>query len=867
MVRSASRRHLVLSAMGTALLVGVTSPGAHGACLPIPDPALSSLETQAELSPRLGFSQAKRLLADPGIDDTRLRKASILAILSTASVALSRPDEVMQAVSDARKILDEMANSARDSPDIARLRNRLLLDEVLLAITPEEHAAAVSKLDRLIAQTPPMSAERACALIARSQKYSDLHEQERSASDALAAYRIAVEGRFIDARIDAATVLATAYRRSGLYDAAERMIREPVMLSEQRHRPSELAVALYAYSQILKGMRRYAEASAVALRARDAYREFADDFGEAMTDLMLCGIAVANRDYRPANLYCRPHDATFTTAHRQDLISANLAYRSRLALTRGDVAGADKLIERAFSLPGGIRSPAEEIELRESRAEVRRAQGRGQAAASDLLRVIAITRESSAAERARAITLLTASAQADELLATNKVLVAQTGRQQVEIQNHRLAQRLRVTVAGIVVTLASLFCYVYWSRARSVRAQAAEARVADLVRTTGILQRANERLATEPDLAVFLGHVLRELSATAGAAAAAVFENRIGSRHPALIASYPESMRTALLTAPATDAETSGDDAETWQALLAGKEIITLRAADIERSIPPEGRNWLRTIEYEGALAVPLLARDLADGFILLGFRHASQVDAVRMEFVKFLAQQAMIAIRLARLSEMMSRTAMLEERTRLARDLHDTMAQSFTGIYMQLQAASRYSESNRSLAAACIERAQTLARDGLREARQSVLALTAREKTMDLTAALTSIAQVTAAGTACPCTVTTAGESRPIDSLIGGNVVAICREAISNAQRYARATEIALEVIYDRDELRVRIEDNGDGFMVPEAGQSGFGLSGMQARGERIGGAVTITSEPGVGTTVAVRVPTESPPGGPRHP
>jgi signal transduction histidine kinase len=194
-------------------------------------------------------------------------------------------------------------------------------------------------------------------------------------------------------------------------------------------------------------------------------------------------------------------------------------------------------------------------------------------------------------------------------------------------------------------------------------------------------------------------------------------------------------------------------------------------------------------------------------------------------------------------------------------------MAQSFTGIYMQLQAASRYSESNRSLTAACIERAQTLARDGLREARQSVLALTAREKTMDLTAALTSIAQVTAAGTACPCTVTTAGESRPIDSLIGGNVVAICREAISNAQRYARATEIALEVIYDRDELRVRIEDNGDGFMVPEAGQSGFGLSGMQARAERIGGAVTITSEPGVGTTVAVRVPTESPPGGPRHP
>jgi signal transduction histidine kinase len=257
----------------------------------------------------------------------------------------------------------------------------------------------------------------------------------------------------------------------------------------------------------------------------------------------------------------------------------------------------------------------------------------------------------------------------------------------------------------------------------------------------------------------------------------------------------------------------------------------------------------------------------LADGFILLAFRHAIEIDPVRMEFIKFLAQQAMIAIRLTRLSEMMSRAAMLEERTRLARDLHDTMAQSFTGIYMQLQAASRYAESNQLLARACIERAQTLARDGLREARQSVLALTSRGKTMDVTAAVTAIAQVTSAGTACPCTVTTVGETRPIDSLIGGNVVAICREAISNAQRYAQATEIAITLTFAPGELGVCIQDNGEGFAVAEASQSGFGLTGMQARGERIGGTVTITSTPGTGTTVEVRVSTISQAGGPPNP
>jgi hypothetical protein len=191
------------------------APCVHGACLPVLDATLTSLEAQAELSPRVGFSQAKQLLADSSIDATPLRKASILAILSTASVALSRPEEVRQAVSEAREILDKIPGPVRDATEIMRIRNRLLLDEVLLAVTPEEHKAAIPKLDRLIESTPVMSAERACALIARSQKYSDLREQEKAASDAISAYRIAVEGNFVDARIDAATVLAAAYRRSG----------------------------------------------------------------------------------------------------------------------------------------------------------------------------------------------------------------------------------------------------------------------------------------------------------------------------------------------------------------------------------------------------------------------------------------------------------------------------------------------------------------------------------------------------------------------------------------------------------------------------------------------------------------------------
>jgi signal transduction histidine kinase len=825
-------------------------------CLPILDKTLSSLEAQVDLSPRSAFSQAKQLLGDGSNDDTPLRKASLLAILSSASVELSRPDEVRRAISEARETLRAFSPSASHDAEIKRILSRLLLDEAVLAVTPEQHRAAIPGLDQLIESTPMISEERACAMITRSQKHSDLHEQELAASDALTAYRIAVEGNFEDARIGAAIVLAIAYWRSGLYDAGERMIREPIELAEQGHRPSDLAVALYTYSQILVGMRRYPEASAVALRAREAYRQFSDPFGDALTGQALCHIEIEEGHYDEAARYCREHDATFAAAHRADLISMELAYQSRLSLMHGDIAGADRLIEKAFGLPSGFRSRAEDIELLESRARVRQAQGHDKAAAEDLLRVIAITRENSAAERARAITLLSASAEADRLLTANKLLVAQAERQQVEIQNHQLERRLRVTVGGIGAALASLFCYVYWSRARYERAHAAEARVADVMRTSGILRRANERLANETDLSAFMAHVLSELCSMAEADAAAVYESRSDSPHPVLIASHPDTRDRSLLeAADFTEHVLSAEDRQSWHALLAAKDVITLEGVD-QTPLPSQWTAWLKALEYQRALAIPLLAGDMADGFIVLAFRDSIRVDPVRMEFAKFLAQQAMIAIRLTRLSEMMSRTAMLEERTRLARDLHDTMAQSFTGIYMQLQAASRYAESNQSLARACIERAQTLARDGLREARQSVLALTSRGKTMDVTAAVSGIAQVTSAGTACPCTVTTLGESRPIDSLIGGNVVAICREAISNAQRYAQATEIAITVTFTPGELGLRIQDNGEGFAVPEASQSGFGLTGMQARGERIGGIVSIASTPGAGTTVEVRVP-----------
>jgi signal transduction histidine kinase len=391
------------------------------------------------------------------------------------------------------------------------------------------------------------------------------------------------------------------------------------------------------------------------------------------------------------------------------------------------------------------------------------------------------------------------------------------------------------------------------------REQAVERRMADAARANLILRRANDRLANEPELDAFVGHSLQELCVFLGAATAVVFEHEPGSETLKLNASYVHGSKTSQRpTFPwLSDSGRVSSDDELWQAMCSTRSVVTFEPFGRGPQCQTKIMEWMREQHFVEILNYPLTAGDAVVGFIGLCFTQPINADAMNHELANFLAQQTSIAFRAARLSDVARQASLLEERNRIARDLHDTMAQCFTGIFMQLQAASRYSESNHLLVRACIERAQTLARDGLREARQSVLALSSRGKTVDITAALTSIAQVTAAGTTCPCTVDVEGEPRPIDALIGGNLVAICREAISNAQRYATASEIALTVVYGPQELEISIRDNGQGFAVPEDSHSGFGLTGMQARAERIGAALTITSARHAGTSVTVRVRT----------
>jgi signal transduction histidine kinase len=224
------------------------------------------------------------------------------------------------------------------------------------------------------------------------------------------------------------------------------------------------------------------------------------------------------------------------------------------------------------------------------------------------------------------------------------------------------------------------------------------------------------------------------------------------------------------------------------------------------------------------------------------------------------LVQQATLAIQLTELSDNASRQAsegaVLEERNRLAREIHDTLAQGFTGIVIQLEAAEdTLAEDEKEAALAHLARARELARDSLAEARRSVQALRplALERD-DLPGALRRSVEQLTAGTAISIEVVISGLPVTLSEQVENELLRIGQEAVNNAVKHAGATAVMVELSYETNGVTLMIQDNGRGFDSHQPAP-GFGLAGMRERANRIGAEIMIDSQPGGGTTVCCRV------------
>ncbi|MDV2997735.1 MAG: Serine/threonine-protein kinase PknD [Chroococcidiopsis sp. SAG 2025] len=204
---------------------------------------------------------------------------------------------------------------------------------------------------------------------------------------------------------------------------------------------------------------------------------------------------------------------------------------------------------------------------------------------------------------------------------------------------------------------------------------------------------------------------------------------------------------------------------------------------------------------------------------------------------------------------------SILEERNRMAREIHDTLAQAFTGILAQVGAANQVLTDDLEATGAHLDLIKELARTGLVEARRSVVAL--RPQLLEsgsLQSALHRlVAQHRTAATDTTLYYEIEGAAYSLPAEVESNLLRMGQEALTNAIRHANADEIRVELIYDHDRFCLRVKDNGQGFGVGSIQSSdGFGLLGMSERAERIGAQLTIRSQPGRGTEIVVTVSRE---------
>jgi signal transduction histidine kinase len=206
-------------------------------------------------------------------------------------------------------------------------------------------------------------------------------------------------------------------------------------------------------------------------------------------------------------------------------------------------------------------------------------------------------------------------------------------------------------------------------------------------------------------------------------------------------------------------------------------------------------------------------------------------------------------------------RALMVEERNRIARDIHDTLAQGFTGVVVQLNAAEAMLAADPARSREHIATARELARASLEEARRSVWALRPADAQREgLAAGLERGARTLTAGTGIEIVMTARGAGRGIGVEAEWEVLRVGLEAVTNAVRHSGCRRITLRLSRGARVLRLEVEDDGKGGIIEGApdGAGGLGLVGIRERAERLGGRLEVQSPPGGPTCVVLAIPGE---------
>lgn len=283
---------------------------------------------------------------------------------------------------------------------------------------------------------------------------------------------------------------------------------------------------------------------------------------------------------------------------------------------------------------------------------------------------------------------------------------------------------------------------------------------------------------------------------------------------------------------------------------------------DPDSRLPEQHRSYLLGLGVKTVLAIPLISGRRVNGRLSFRFAERRDFRLEELEIARALATQVSLAIQLTRLAKAARQSAVLEERTRLAREIHDALTQSFVGIAMELEVAAELLTTNEGDPLEHIQLAHDGARFGLAEARRSILSLQPGfVETCGLIEALQTLVEHSNIPGRLRCDFRS--DKLPEKNLSPGErqeLLRIAQEAISNAVRHAKPTVITVTLRWERPNLLLNISDNGLG--MPKAcsqKSQGFGIGNMRARASKLGGKLEIQSATGRGTSIVVSAPIAS--------
>jgi PAS domain S-box-containing protein len=265
-------------------------------------------------------------------------------------------------------------------------------------------------------------------------------------------------------------------------------------------------------------------------------------------------------------------------------------------------------------------------------------------------------------------------------------------------------------------------------------------------------------------------------------------------------------------------------------------------------------KNHLRGLGVRTILFAPMLIAGQVAGIVAVRFQEKRVLRREEIELTRALAHQATLAVQLMRLSQQSRQSAVMAERNRMAREIHDTLAQGFTGIIMQLEAATG-ATTHGDLAEATkrIERASELARSSLGEARRSVRALRPHSlRNGKLFVSLDGLLKSMTDGTNLNAEFQAEGDERSIPTEFEEGLLRVTQEALTNAVKHASARNFRATLNVDESKVQLRLVDDGRGF-DPRQEHEGFGLLGMKERVDQMGGQFVVRSIPGQGTEIQI--------------